>query len=46
MLLLSRLCYEHDVCPSVRPSVRNVGALVDCDHVVQQQVHATYMYPV
>ena len=29
-----RLCYERDVCPSVRPSV----TLVDCDHIVQQKV--------
>jgi len=30
-----RLCYKHDVCPSVCPSVRVSVTLVDCDQIVQ-----------
>jgi len=33
-ICMSCLCYEHDVRPSVRPSV----TLTDCDHAVQQKV--------
>ena len=39
---LSRLCYEHDVRPSVRPyvclSVSLYAMLVDCYHTVQQKI--------
>jgi len=35
---MSRLCYRHDVCPSVCLSI----TLVDCDHIVQQKVEWAY----
>ena len=42
MRRMLRLCYEHDLSPTVRPSVRLSVCLsvtmVDYDHVVQQKV--------
>ena len=40
----SRLCYEHDVRPSVRLSVSPCVKLVECDHIVQQEVEIRTSY--
>jgi len=35
---MSRLCYRHDVCPSVGLSVRLYVTFVGDDHTVQQKM--------